>query len=534
MASHQSPTYDYIIVGAGSAGCVLANRLSADGQAQVLLIEAGPSDNRWRLRMPLGFVSLLGTPRFNWNFETAPTPQLGGRRLNCPAGKVLGGGSSINGMLHVRGHRSDFDAWSSSGCRGWSAGEVWPYFNSSESVAGHRGGDRGRDGPLLVEAASHTQPLDEVFLASGAELGFPSTDDFNGTQQEGFGHYDRTVVGGRRESVANAYYKPAKARPNLHLLLGGTVSHIVLVQNVARAVEVTRNAQTERYAASAEVILCAGAIGTPALLQRSGVGNSEHLKRIGIDCLHRLDAVGEGLQNHVEATVQYQGLRPNTVHAQTLGLRRYLSGVRWFLHRGGICATNHWETGAFVRSASAHYPDLQLIFCPISLKPGTLEPTPWPGFQIHVGLQKPTSRGWIRLRSANLSTAPEIQLNFFAEPADRTTLAKAVALSRELVSSVAFREHRGEETQPGKSVRTVRQIEDWLIANAENSYHLTSSCRMGASDDDTCVVDSSCRVRGLAGLRVVDASVMPSVVNANTHATVVMIAEKVAAAMVAG
>ena len=520
--------YDYIIVGAGSAGCVLANRLSANPDIRVLLLESGPAHQSWRLDMPLGFVTLLGTSRFNWNYETGPEAHLDARRLNCPAGRVLGGSSAINGMLHVRGNDRDFDAWRDAGCNGWSAEEVLPYFERSETFLGETHARRGRHGPLRVAPSRHRQPLDEAFLEAGDALHYPSTMDFNGDQQEGFGCYDRTIDDGVRFSVARGYCAPIRDRPNLTLRSRATVACIEFNGTAAVAVDVELQAQRVRVRAEREVLLCAGAIGSPTLLQRSGVGDPQRLREAHISCLHSLRAVGEGLQNHVEAVVQYRCKKPVSVHRQTLGARRYLSGARWFVNRSGICATNHMETGAFLTSSHANYPDLQLIFSPISLEHGTLEPTKWYGFQIHAGFQKPSSRGWVRCRNADASQPPELQLNFFSNTDDRARLAEAVEVSRAIAKSTPFAAYRGAETLPGAEVKTPRDIQQWLIGHAENSFHLSSSCRMGQPTDSACVVDPSCRVIGLDGLRVVDASIMPEVINANTNAAVVMMAEKAA------
>ena len=521
-------SYDHIIVGGGTAGCVLANRLSAQPDTKVLLLEAGPSKGNWWLEMPLGFVMVLQSTRYNWAYQTAPEPHLNQRRLDCPGGRVLGGGSAINGMVHARGHPCDFDRWVGLGARGWAAKDVAPYFKKSETYLGPIDEGRGQQGPLKVTRASAQHPLDQAFLAAGKELGFPTCNDFNVGDQQGVGIYDQNIVDGRRVSAAKAFLPESVARSNLTIRSHCQVSRVIVADGRARGVEVFVHGHAELIESSAEVILCAGAIGSPHLLQQSGIGDTDALRAVGIETHHHLPGVGRGLQNHVEAVVQYRCRKPITMVSKTRFPARVLTGVRWFLDQRGVFSTNHWETGAFLCTPSAPYPDVQIIFTPISLQAGSMTPTDWHGFQLHAGMQKPLSRGEVRPISNDFRVAPEIRLNFLQASEDRHRLREAVGLARHLVSASCFDEFRGEEVLPGKELRSDQALAQWLSHYAENSYHLASSCRMGSTDSAETVVDSHCRVVGVDDLRVVDASIMPEIINANTNATVMMIAEKAA------
>ena len=369
-------TYDYIIVGGGSAGCVLANRLSATPPTRVLLIESGPRKGNWWVDMPLGFVKSLESTRFNWRYRSEPEPNLKQRRLYCPVGRVLGGSSAINGMMHVRGHPEDFEHWEQLGASGWGAHEVLEYFKRTETYLGVASTFRGLDGPLRVSPARADHVLHQAFLAAGEERGLTRSADFNSPAQEGVGVYDHTIVDGRRVSAASAYLPDTLERPNLEIRADCTVTRIVLDEGRAVAVEVAKNDTHERIPAEGEIILSAGAIGSPHVLQQSGIGDADSLRGAGIQPTHHLPGVGLGLQNHVEAVIQYRCRRPLTILRKTRIPRRWISGVRWFVDRGGICATNHWETGAFLRTNAATYPDTQIIFFPIVPRAGHVDPYP--------------------------------------------------------------------------------------------------------------------------------------------------------------
>ncbi|MBS34908.1 MAG: choline dehydrogenase [Thiotrichales bacterium] len=521
--------YDYVIVGAGSAGCVLANRLSASPEVKVLLLEAGGSDNSWRVRMPLGFVSILAGSDLDWGYETEPEQGLDGRQLYCPAGRVIGGSSSINGMLHVRGHSQDFDDWVEQGCSGWGAHELLPCFKRSETFLGPKADHRGDAGPLLIAPSSSKQPLDRAFLDAGLELGIDACPDFNAPGAEGIGSYDRAIVDGERFSAARGYLMPAWSRPNLTVLTGAKACSILMCGSTVTGVEFAWHGDRHTVHADQEVVISAGAIGSPQLLQLSGIGDPDWLAQADVRCRHALPAVGKGLKNHIEAVVQCRARRPIAVHRQAVGLSKYLSGTRWFMDRRGLCATNHWETGALLRTQGAHHPDVQLIFTPIALSPGSLQPTRWDGYQIHAGFQKPQSAGQVRIRAPDTLAPPCVQLEFLRIDADRARLAQAVTMARELLNASAFDEFRAEEMLPGADIKTTPDLEHWLTRYAENSYHLSSSCRMGSPDNPDAVVDPSCHVLGLDRLRIVDASIMPDIISTNTHATVVAVAERAAA-----
>ncbi len=521
-------TFDYVIVGAGSAGCVLATRLTEDPQVRVLLIEAGPADRSWRIAMPAAVGSLLCSDRFNWNYVSDPEPGLDNRRLTHPRGRVLGGSSSINGMVYIRGHARDYDGWSQSGARGWDYGSVLPYFKRAERHL--LGGDayHGGSGPLAVYAPNFaTSPLAAAFVQAAIQCGYGFSTDVNGERQEGFGRIDRTTTPrGRRASVARSYLAPVSRRANLTVLTGALVHRVILKGRRATGVEYARGSRVERVHAQREVIVSAGAINSPQLLQLSGVGPPAVLSAAGVRPVHELAAVGAHLNDHPDIVVQHECTLPVSIYPANRGLGKVAAGLRWFAGLPGLAGSNHFEAGGFIRSrAGIEYPDLQLTFMPLAIKPGTVDDVGAHSFQVHIDLMRPKSLGSVRIRCADPAAPPAIRFNYLGDARDREDLRTAVRLTREILSQSALARYRGRELNPGESVRSDAQIDAWVRGNVETCYHPVGTCRMG-SDAGHSVVDAECRVHGIDGLRVVDASVMPSIVSGNTNAPTIMIAEK--------
>ena len=527
MPSAAERAFDYVVIGAGSAGCVLAARLSEDPAVRVLLLEAGPADRSWRIDMPAAVGSLLANDRFNWAYVSDPEPHLDGRRLAHPRGRVLGGSSSINGMVYIRGHARDYDGWAQSGLRGWSYADVLPYFKRAE---GHLLGPdayHGGDGPLHVHAPDiSATPLAAAFVSAAAQAGYPLSSDVNGEQQEGFGRIDRTTRAGRRWSAAQAYLKPAKARPNLIVRTGALVRRIVVERGRATGVEFTCEAETTVADAGIEVILAAGAINSPQILQLSGIGDPERLAAAGVAPLHQLPAVGENLNDHPDIVVQHRCHENASLFGVNRGLRKIVTGARWFAGADGPAGTNHFEAGGFIRSRPGiEHPDLQLTFMPLAIAPGTVADVGGHSFQVHIDLMRPNSLGHVRIRSTDPAAPPAILFNYLADPQDRIDLRTSVRLTREILDQPALDRYRGEELFPGPAVQSDDEIDAWLRGAIETCYHPVGTCRMGR-DPSSAVVDDELRVHGIAGLRVVDASVMPRIVSGNTNAPTIMIAER--------
>src|SRR6056297_1237849 len=520
--------YDYIIVGAGSAGCVLANRLSESGRHSVLLLETGGSDRSIFIRMPTALSIPMNTGKYAWQLETEPEPHLDNRRIYCPQGKVLGGSSSINGMVYVRGHACDFDQWQREGAHGWDYRHVLPYFRKAETWA--FGGDvyRGDSGPLAVNNGNNMHnPLYRAFIRAGEEAGYPVTDDYNGAQQEGFGAMHMTVRDGVRCSTALAYLRPARGRSNLTVCTGALVKRVLLEDGRATGVRYQRRGAIHEVRASGEVILCAGALGSPHLLELSGIGRPEVLERAGIALEHELPGVGENLHDHLEFFFQFRCTQPLSLNRKLSLGNKLAIGARWVLRRDGLGATNHFESCGFIRSRTGvEWPDLQYHFLPAAMRYDGREAFDGDGFQVHVGHNKPVSRGSVHARSADPAQVPCIRFNYLQQEADREGFRACVRLTREIIHQPALDAYRGAEIKPGIDVRTDAQIDAFVRREAESAYHPCSSCRMGT--DPLAVVDPQTRVHGLQGLRVVDASIFPVITNGNLNAPTIMVAERAA------
>ncbi len=520
---------DYVIVGAGSAGCVLADRLTEDGRSTVLVLEHGGSDASVLIQMPSALSIPMNMPRYNWAYETEPEPGLGGRRMNCPRGKALGGSSSINGMVYVRGNPLDFDRWDDEGARGWAYRHVLPYFQRAE----HRqeGGDayRGAAGPLHTRYGALRNPLYRAWIDAAAQAGYAETEDINGARQEGFGRMDMTVRDGRRWSAASAYLKPAMRRPNLAVVTHALATAVQFEGRRATGVRY-RHGGAERVAtARREVILCGGAINSPQLLKLSGVGPAEELRAHGIQPVHDLPGVGENLQDHLEFYFQVESLQPITLYPATRSLAKAAIGARWLLRRDGLGATNHFESCGFIRSrAGVAYPDIQYHFLPLAVSYDGKSLATGHGFQAHVGPMRSKSRGSVRLRSPDPADKPVIRFNYMSHSDDWTEMRACVRLTREIFAQAAFDPYRGRELQPGADVVDDAAIDAFVRDKAESAYHPSCTCRMGRPDDPAAVVDPEARVIGLDALRVVDASIMPSVTTGNLNAPTVMLGEKAA------
>ena len=522
-------SFDYVIVGAGSAGCVLADRLSEDGSSSVLLLEYGGSDRSLWIQMPTALSIPMNMERYDWRYYTEPEPNLNNRRLHTPRGKVLGGSSSINGLVYVRGNALDYEGWEARGASGWSYRDVLPYFKRAEGRAA--GGDdyRGGQGKLATQRGLLTNPLHAAWLAAGREAGYPATEDMNGFQQEGFGYMDMTVGGGRRCSAANAYLRPAMRRSNLQVRTHALATRLLFEGRRAVGVRYRRGDTRQQVIARREVILCAGPINSPQLLKLSGVGPAEELAELGINVVKDVPGVGENLQDHLEFYFQVASREPVTLYSQMSLWRRALIGARWLLTHGGIGSSNHFETGGFIRSrAGVPYPDIQFHFLPLAVSYDGSSLAREHGFQAHVGPMRSRSHGYVRLRTAEPMDKPKICFNYMSREEDWVEMRACVRLTREIFAQHAFDRYRGREIQPGTDVTTDAQIDEFIRARVESAYHPSCTCRMGAVSDPMAVVDPQARIIGLEGLRVVDSSIMPAITTGNLNAPTIMLAEKAA------
>ncbi|MFC4625233.1 choline dehydrogenase [Daeguia caeni] len=524
------PKYDFVVIGAGSAGSVIAARLSENSRFDVLLLEAGPDNKSWKIDMPLAVDQLLNATDYNWAFETEPEAALGGRRIGQPRGRVIGGSSSINGMVYTRGNPQDYDEWRDvHGCTGWGYADVLPYFRRMETAPEGKNRYRGGDGPLRITRPDLSRhPLNAAFLQAGRELGYPISEDYNGAQHEGFASGEQTIWKGKRQSTGRAYLTPeVRKRPNLTIATGALVEKIIFEDRQATAVQFVRNGKRERVAIGREVVLSAGAVGSPHILKLSGVGPAEELRQHGIEVVLDNPLVGAELQDHPDLQLQYKCKKPVTLrqHAEWPG--RILVGLNWFLFHKGVAASNQFEAAAYLRTrAGIRKPNIKLEFFPLGISHDNYKPYRIDSFQIHMTLLNANSRGAITLKSANPADAPAITVNFLDNEADLQTYREAIAITREIVAAKAFDEFRGEEIDPGEALRDGKALDDWMRARVYTAYHLSCSCRMG--QEGSSVVAPDLKVHGLTGIRIADASVMPHVVTANTNATTIMIGERAA------
>jgi choline dehydrogenase len=526
-------SYDYVIIGSGSAGSTIANRLAEDYALRILVLEAGPADSSFLLKMPAGFASLGETSPFNWRYETVPQKHCDNRRMYWPRGKTLGGSSSINAMLYVRGHAWDYDHWRQLGNSGWSYEDVLPFFKKAEN--NERGADdfHGTGGPLNVADQTDPSKLNEAFLKACEQAGHRRIKDFNGAEQEGVGFYQVTQKNQERWSTASAYLRPAVERnkANVHVVSGALVERIILDKKHAMGVRYVIQGRDEVARAEREIILCGGAVNSPQLLMLSGIGPADHLKSLGIRPLHDLPGVGGNLQDHLDAALlQFCKTRDTYDTANQL-----MSLLQYKFKKKGPGTSPIAESGGFLSTRSGlSAPDIQLHFLPVLVVDHGRTRLKKNGYSLHVCALRPESTGTIRLKSSNPKEHPLIDANYLAERKDLDTLVAGVKMGREIFAQSGLDPYRADEFAPGAAVRTDSEIEKWIRAKCETIYHPVGSCKMGPDNDPMAVVDNQCRVRGLTGLRVVDASVMPTLVGGNTNAPTIMIAERVAAFMQAG
>ncbi|KAI8521325.1 hypothetical protein Bbelb_010790 [Branchiostoma belcheri] len=523
-----APEYSYVIIGAGSAGCVLTNRLSENPDTTVLLLEAGPKDYSWKIHMPSALMYNLCDDKYNWYYHTVPQKHMDNREMYWPRGRVWGGSSSLNAMVYIRGHALDYDRWEKEGASGWAYADCLPYFRKAQTH--ELGGDdyRGGDGPLHVSRGKSNNPLNQAFIEAAQQAGYPYTDDMNGYQQEGFGDMDMTIHKGVRWSTANAYLRPALKRTNVTTEVKCVVTRVLFEGNQAVGVEYIQNGETKQVRAG-EVILSGGAINSPQLLMLSGIGDADDLQKLGIPVVQHLPGVGQNLQDHLEVYVQQACTQPVTLYSSLFPHRMLMIGVQWFTMQTGLGATSHLEAGGFIRSRpGVEHPDIQYHFLPSTVNDHGRVAGTQHAYQVHVGSMRPTSRGYLKLRSADPQTHPLLEPNYLSTEQDVLEMRLSIKHSREIFAQKAFDRFRGPEIAPGDGVQSDKDIDAFARKMSDSAYHPSCTCKMGAESDKMAVVNAEARVFGVENLRVVDASIMPSIVSGNLNAPTIMLSEKAA------
>ena len=517
--------FDYLVIGSGAAGCVLANRLSENSKNSVALFEAGKSSDLWKVKMPLALLYVMHDPKYNWKYYSEPEPFLNDRKIFCPRGKMIGGCSAHNGMVHVRGNANDFERWASFGVPSWSYKNVLPYFKKIENWSGGENEYRGSNGLLPVNQSKNNNPLFKAFIKSAEESGYKANPDMNGKDQEGFGMYDVNINNGQRASVSKHYLKPAENRKNLNIFSNSFVERIIFDGQKAIGIEVKIKNKTEKVFANKEVIVSAGSINSPQLLMLSGIGPAKHLNELGINVVKDLPGVGKNLQDHLETYVQQECKTPDTLYSATKLLNKLALGVRWFLFKSGVGAHSHLEAGGFVKSSiDEPDPNIQFHFFPsFVIDHGLIEPKSH-GFQLHASPNRPKSRGEITLKSSNPYDYPKIQFNYLENEEDLKVTRECIHIARKILSQDALKPFSGKEVGPGSDKVSDEDLNEYIRANAETAYHPCGTSKMGI--DKMAVVDEKLKIHGLQNIRVIDASIIPEITSGNLHAPTLMIAEK--------